>query len=164
MRRLLLRSVISASLAAALAGCVSAPPLDPQGVRADLSPYGAARATDADNARVIWGGMIVSVKNLADTTEIEALAYPLDSQQRPLLKEPTQGRFIVVLPGYVEAYDYPQGRFASWRGRVIGTREVPVGEHPYTFPLLRADAGHLWPQGFQNSGARWSIGVGVGFH
>lgn len=160
----LFRVLVGALALLGLAGCVTQPPLDPQGVRPELSPIAAANDASTDNARVIWGGMIISVRNLADSTEIEALAYPLDSRQRPLLKAPTQGRFIVVLPGYVEAYDYPQGRFATWRGRVIGTREVTLGERPYRYALMRADAGHLWPQGFQNSGVQWSIGVGVGVH
>jgi outer membrane lipoprotein len=32
---------------------------------------------------VIWGGRIVQVQNYADHSEVELLAYPLDSSQRP---------------------------------------------------------------------------------
>ena len=47
-----------------------------------------------NEAQIIWGGEVIQVENLASRTRIEVLAYPLDSSQRPRLKEPATGRFI----------------------------------------------------------------------
>jgi outer membrane lipoprotein len=146
------------------AGCATQPPLDTTGAAVDLAPYRAAESSAHDEATVIWGGMIIDVDNRRDSTEIAVIAYPLDARQRPMLKAPTQGRFLAVIPGYVEAFDYPSGRFVTFRGRMLGTRETLVGEKPYTQPLLRVETAHVWPAGFQDTGPRISFGVGVGIH
>ena len=117
-------------------------------------------------ADVIWGGKILDVRNLADTTEVEVVAYPLDGAQRPDQNAPTLGRFIIAIPGYVERLDYPAGRFVTLRGRVAGTRATRIDEHDVAFPLV-ADANvHLWPVNFPYDQPRvhFSLGVGVGIH
>lgn len=156
-----LRGLALAALAL-LGGCTTTPPIDAANVRLDWTPIDAAQAPRSAGQDVLWGGMIVEVQNLRDASEIEVLAYPLDSRQRPMLKQPTMGRFIAVLPGYVERFDYPEGRFVTLRGTVSGTREAMIDERPYLYPVVAAQAVHLWPENFQNSGPRFSIGVGVG--
>lgn len=151
-------------IALALAGCATQPPLDATGAVVDLAPYRAAESGQHDEATVIWGGMIIDVENRSDSTEIAVIAYPLDASQRPLLKAPTQGRFLAVIPGYVEAFDYPNGRFVTFRGRMLGTRETLVGDKPYAQPLLRVETAHVWPTGFQDTGPHISFGIGVGIH
>ena len=148
------------ALLAALAGCVSAP-FEPDGVRTDLAPVEAASAPQRAGERVIWGGMVIEVVNRAESSEIVVLGYPLDSKQRPLLKQPTVGRFIAVVPGYVEPFDFPQGRFVTLRGSVSGAREALIDERPYVYPVLAVEDTFLWPQNFQNAGPRFSIGIGV---
>ncbi|HEV7489190.1 MAG TPA: Slp family lipoprotein [Rhodanobacteraceae bacterium] len=117
-------------------------------------------------ADVIWGGKIIDVRNLTDTTEVEVVAYPLDASQRPDQNAPTSGRFIVAIPGYVEPFDFPTGRFVTLRGRVDGTRVTRVDEHEVAFPLV-ADANvHVWPANFpyEQSRVHFSFGLGVGIH
>lgn len=121
------------------------------------------RYHDAD---IVWGGKILSVRNLADTTEVQVVAYPLDRAQRPNQSAPTQGRFIVSLPGYVEALDYPLGRFVTLRARLSGTRVAQVDEQDYVFPLVSDATAHLWPINFpyETPRVQFGIGVGVGIH
>jgi len=147
-----------------LASCVTQPPLAPGDARLDWSPIDAAQSPRSAGQRVLWGGMIVAVENLQDASEIEVLAYPLDAKQRPMLKQPTMGRFIAVLPGYVERFDFPEGRFLVLSGSVSGTRESRIDQRPYLYPVVATDAVHLWPENFQNAGPHFSIGVGVGVH
>ena len=118
------------------------------------------------DAEVVWGGKILSVRNLSDTTEVQVVAYPLDRAQRPNQSAPTQGRFIVSLPGYVEALDYPLGRFVTLRARLQGTRVAPVDEQHYVFPLVSDATVHLWPINFpyEKPRVQFGIGVGVGIH
>ena len=106
---------------ALLAGCTTTPPVRTEvaaAARTDLPPYRAAEIDPQPAEEVLWGGMIIDVHNRAEQSEIEVLAYPLDRRQRPMLKAPTEGRFIALLPGYVESYDYPQGRFVTLRGHL----------------------------------------------
>lgn len=117
-------------------------------------------------AEVVWGGKILAARNLADTTEVEVIAYPLDGAQRPDPNAPTEGRFIMALPGFVEPLDFPAGRFVTLRGHVDGTRAARIDERDVAFPIV-ADANvHLWPVNFPYDTPRvhFSFGVGVGIH
>jgi outer membrane lipoprotein len=111
---------------------------------------------------VVWGGKILDVRNLADETEIQVVAYPLDRAQRPQQSAPTQGRFILVLPGFVEPLDFPPGRFLTVRGRIDGSRVRRIGDADREYPVLRRDALHLWPVNFPRERSRVSFGVGIG--
>jgi len=74
------------------------------------------------------------------------------------------GRFIAILPGYVEAHDYPAGRYLTLEGHLDGTRVSQVEQHDYVFPLVRTGEIRLWPAGFEDTGPQWHIGIGVGVH
>ncbi len=136
----------------------------------DVAQHVDIAATDVQQAperyagaEIVWGGRIVGVENREDTTEVEVVSYPLDRDQQPLTDAPTQGRFLLVLPGYVEAFDYPVGRHLSVHGQLAGTRVGRVQDHEYVFPLVRAREVHVWPWGFMlDRKPRVSIGVGVG--
>ena len=114
------------------------------------------------DAELLWGGKILDVRNLETTTEVQIVAYPMDDAQRPDQRAPTQGRFIIVLPGYVEPLDYPAGRFVTVRGRASGTRVGHVDDHDYVFPLVGDATVHLWPVNFPYERGRVSLGIGVG--
>lgn len=145
-----------------LAGCVS-PPVFKDAPGASPAPAEVAAAPERYHAAdVVWGGKILDVRNRADTTEVQVIAYPIDAAQRPDQRAPTEGRFIVVLPGYVEPLDFPAGRFLTVRGHLDGTRVGRVDDHDYVYPLLRRDALHLWPVNFPNERGRVSFGLGVG--
>jgi len=126
----------------------------------------AAEPERYHGADVVWGGKIVDVRNLAETTEVEVVAYPLDGAQRPDQNAPTSGRFIVAIPGYVEPFDYPAGRFVTLRGHIAGTRATRVDEHDVVFPLVADATVHMWPVNFPYEQPRvhFSLGVGVGIH
>jgi outer membrane lipoprotein len=157
-----LRSLaIPCVLALALAGCATVPPLDASGARTGLRPYQVANEESPGETVVLWGGMIVEVANREGSTEVEVLAYPLDARQRPQLERATEGRFIAVLPGFVEPLDYPAGRFVTLRGRLVGIREGRIGERDYVYPLVGVQAAHVWPRDFRTDGPRISIGIGV---
>ena len=116
-------------------------------------------------SEVVWGGRITAVTNREQTTEVEVIGYPLDRDQQPVPDAPTVGRFIMVLPDFVEPLDYPVGRHLSVVGIVSGTRPGHVVEREYLYPLLRAREIKVWPWGFMfDKKPRVSIGVGVRIH
>jgi len=114
------------------------------------------------DAAVVWGGKIIAVDNLADTTAVQVVAYPLDSAQRPDTRALSQGRFVLVLPGYAEALDYPPGRWLSVRGHVVGSEIHRIDEQDVVHPLVRSDEVHVWPREFPDEHGHWTFGVGVG--
>jgi outer membrane lipoprotein len=150
------------TLALALTGCATRPPLDLTGARLDLAPYAVAEANPGAGDSVVWGGMIIEVNNHPDSSDIVVLAYPLDKSLRPVLKAPTIGRFVLQMPGYIERFDWPQGRFLTARGTIKGTREGLIDEKRYVYPVITLQDVHLWRAGFQDTGPHFSFGVGVG--
>ncbi len=133
---------------------------------ADLTP--AAAAADfgaARERRVIWGGRIVDARNLADSTELVVLGFPLDRSQRPRIREQPVGRFIVRYPGYLETGVYAPDRLVTVDARVVARESRPVGEASYLYPVASARAVHLWPEdGDQRPDVRFGVGIGIGIH
>ena len=119
------------------------------------------------NGSVIWGGSVVGVHNFPDHTEMEILAYPLDSSQRPKPNAQGLGRFIAVFPGYLEAFNYPNGALVTLTGQLSGSRAGTVDQAAYTYPLVSVAQSHRWTadelrQGHPN--ISFGVGVGVGIH
>lgn len=134
----------------------------------DATPRAVAQTPDQYADRhVIWGGRIVKVTNRSDRTEIELLAYPLDGAQRPQSDDDPEGRFIAVVPGYLEPLNYPQGRLVTVSGHVKDARMGKVGGAGYTFPVVATSAHHLWTRDELRgpmSNVNIGLGVGVGIH
>ena len=122
----------------------------------------AAAPESYHDAVVVWGGKIIAVDNLADATAVQVVAYPLDRAQRPDTRAPSSGRFVLSLPGYAEALDYPPGRWLSVRGHIVGSEIHRIDEQDVVHPLLRSDEVHLWPREFPDEHGHWTFGVGVG--
>ncbi len=131
-----------------------------------LTPAVAATGDTHIGEPITWGGTLVSAKNLADATDLEVLAYPLDDCGRPLPGERAQGRFIIRRPGYLETADLAPGRLITGSGRIIASAEGHIGEADYRFPVLEDAAPTIWPErdgGYGGNVRPWiSVGVGGG--
>ena len=162
---LIVRSLVPASLLA-LAACAPAPIYKPAADAVTAQPFQVSQSPEQFAQRqVIWGGRIVGVNNLADHSEVEMLAYPLDSSQRPRANDSGNGRFIAVMPGYVESLDYPAGALMTISGQLNGTRAGKVGQADYVFPLVQVNQSHVWTADEMNKGknnVHFGLGVGVG--
>ncbi|MGB8636036.1 MAG: Slp family lipoprotein [Rhodanobacteraceae bacterium] len=147
-----------------LAGCAADPVYPPTWATSMAEPRQVATAPEtAADARVIWGGEIISVENKADHTEVQVLGFPLDKNQIPRADDTGDGRFIAVLPGFVEPLDYPVGGWVTMQGHIQGVRNDRVGQAPYVFPLLKVHAAHVWSQQDmqQRSNVHFNLGVGI---
>lgn len=129
-----------------------------------LTPAAAiSQLPRAEGQRVIWGGQLVSSRNLESATELVVLGYPLSREQRPRTRAAPVGRFIVRYPGYLETVEFAPGRLVTVDARLAGLETRAVGEADYRYPLVRADAVHLWPEGGREE-PRVHFGVGIGIH
>lgn len=170
MRRLFrpLSRLLAPLILLALAACAPAPIYKTSPDLVAAVPFQVASTPERyANGHVIWGGHIVAVHNLADRSEIEVLAFPLDSSQRPKVGDSGNGRFIAVMHGFVEPMDYPEGSLMTLTGTLAGTRAGKVGEADYVFPLVQVDQAHRWTRQELESGrsnVHFGIGVGVGIH
>jgi outer membrane lipoprotein len=117
-----------------------------------------------------WGGSVVEGVNLADRTELTIIGYPLDRCGVPRLSQPATGRFVAVVPGYLETGDYRPGRAVTATGQIGDTRAGQVGAAPYALPLLTNAKVKLWPVADGSGSGDWygrmrpaiSVGIGVG--
>jgi outer membrane lipoprotein len=159
----LIRLAVPATLLV-LSACAPAPIYKPTAANVVVAPGQVAQAPEQYSGHdVIWGGRIVQVNNLADHSEIEILAYPLDSSQRPKLSGNGDGRFIATMPGYVESIDYPPGAPITVAGHLSGNRAGQVGEASYVFPLVGVTQSHIWSAAEMQGGkVNFGVGVGVG--
>ena len=151
---------------ALLAACAAAPTFDSSGVDSALTPRRvAAQLQDASGKRVLWGGVILAITNLSERTDIEVLAYPLDTDNRPRRDDDPLGRFIIELAGYLEPASYSEGRLVTVAGTV--SRAVPgkIGASDYAYPVVAAQQLYLWPRasGYDGTSVHFGIGVGIGF-
>jgi len=86
--------------------------------------------------KVVWGGIILSSKNLADKTVIEVLQTPLDISDMVTDKEHSQGRFLVESSVYLDTYLYKAGREIIVAGIIKGITIQKIGELDYAYPVL----------------------------
>lgn len=151
-----------------LAACAPAPIYKTASGAVTAAPAEVAHAPEQyGNGTVIWGGSIVGVHNFPDHTEMEVLAYPLDSSQRPKPNGQGLGRFIAIFPGYLEAFSYPNGALVTLTGQLSGSRAGTVDQAAYTYPMVSVAQSHRWTpdelrQGHPN--ISFGVGVGVGIH
>ena len=161
-----------------LSACAGSPSYDRYGADGTLTPGSvAARPQMASGKQVLWGGVIMKTVNLKDRTQIEVLAYPLDSSERPRIDEPALGRFIPEKDGFLEPANYANQRQVTVAGKVASVLPGTVGESSYNFPLVKAESLRLWPAPYRGSdtrsnihfgigvgsGGSWGTGVGIGF-
>jgi outer membrane lipoprotein len=147
-------------------GCATQPLYSPAADNVVATPQQVAATPEGYRGEVIWGGRIIAVNNLADHSEVEVFAYPLDAGQRPQVDDQGGGRFIAVLTGYADPLAYPERGMLTLHGRLDGVRSGRVGEAPYVFPLVRVDAAHVWTEKELRDRPRvqFGVGIGVGIH
>jgi outer membrane lipoprotein len=142
-----MRAVITSFwLLVLLAGCATqapdairdAPPIDLSlaQVRANVPAY--------VGQRVRWGGRMAAVENRPSETWLDIVALPLDGSGRARASDQSLGRFIARVEGFLDPAIYANGRLMTVAGSVEGTVTRPIGEYPYTYVLVKADAVKLW--------------------
>ncbi len=158
----MLRFNLLAILFLLLSACASGPTFDSSGVDRTLTPQGvAASPQQASGKQVLWGGVIMRTTNLKDSTQMEVLAYPLDTNEKPQREGDPLGRFILEQAGYLEPATYAEDRLITVVGTVSGARTGRVGESEYIFPVVDMRQVHLWRVGRGGSGVSFGVGVGT---
>lgn len=151
------------ALVALLTSCASTPDFDITLVDQSLTPQSVISEAEINRGKIVlWGGIILDTRNLKDTTNIEVLAYPLDTSQRPLLESKPLGRFIIQQRGYLEPASYAQGRALTVVGKVSGSQRGNVGESSYNYAVIYSEQLHLWSPDSRRNQTRFHFGVGIG--
>jgi len=141
--------------------CASSP-LKLDGVNTQVSSAMVSADHPYTGMRVVWGGMIIKTQPLQHLTQIEVLAYPVDSDGEPDQHAPSQGRFLIQHQGFLEPADFAAGRWVSVVGSIGPSQTGTVGEASYRFPVIKAEQLQLWPQNTgSDSRTFFHFGIGV---
>jgi outer membrane lipoprotein len=122
----------------------------PQAIRVappDAPSLAAVRAAPGEHLgqQVRWGGTLIATDNRENTTWLTMLGRPLGSSGRPDWSDESDGRFIAIVPEFLDPKLYAPDRRLTVTGTLLRTEAGKVGEHPYTYPVVAADAWYLWP-------------------
>ena len=146
---------------ALLISCATAPKFDTKNIELSLTPQQVINKPAAARGKaVIWGGTILDIRNLEKETQIEILAYPLNTSHRPLTDKKPLGRFIILHTGYLEPTTYAQGKQISVLGKVSGTRSGKIGDTRYTYALIKSQQLHLWSKESETQ-TFFHFGIGI---
>ncbi|MFH1672783.1 MAG: Slp family lipoprotein [Pseudomonadota bacterium] len=116
-------------------------------VSAELTLSEVAKNPEAyKGTTILWSGVIISAVNLQEGTMIEVLHKPADLRGKPKDVDYSEGRFLVIDPGYLDVAIYTQGRMVTVAGEIQGKKIQDLGEMKYTYPLVSAKEIYLWPE------------------
>jgi outer membrane lipoprotein len=149
-----------------LSACASGPGFDTTQVDLAATPRSAITEIPvASGQTVLWGGVILNIRNQESITRLEVLAYPLNRQQLPLRNQDPLGRFILEHPDFLEPTSYTEGRMVTIVGSVARSETGKVGGTDYVYPVIEANELHLWSRDSEKntfSNIHFGIGVGIG--
>ncbi|MCG6899490.1 MAG: Slp family lipoprotein [Gammaproteobacteria bacterium] len=109
-----------------------------QQVRADASHY--------LGQQVRWGGIIIETVNREDATWLTLLGRPLYNSGKPKITDDSAGRFIAIVPEFLDPQVYAADRRVTVSGTLLRTETAQVGDYPYTYPVVQSEAWYLWPK------------------
>jgi outer membrane lipoprotein len=103
-----------------------------------------ARPEGYVNARVVWGGEILSTSPQESSTVVEISERPLDYQKRPEDEGMSRGRFLARYKGFLDPSVFKYGKDITVIGRITGTDTGRIGEYEYTYPVVSVEEYYLW--------------------
>ncbi|HGM6861481.1 TPA: Slp family lipoprotein [Serratia rubidaea] len=128
-----------------LSGCVTVPDAikgsSPTPVTELASVQNAPSLFNGAEAR--FGGKVVNVANEQGKTLLEIAAVPLDDGARPLLGEPSRGRVLATVNGFLEPTDF-KGHLVTVVGPITGVKPGKIGATPYKFVTMNVSGFKRW--------------------
>ncbi len=140
------RIILALAGATLLAACTTVPK-ELRQVPGDNPVLVEVRA-DADRyigRPVRWGGTIVEVENGPVETHAEIVGRELYRSGRPVDTDRSTGRFIAEFAGFLDPAVYAEGRDITISGIIAGVETGKIGDHDYTWPVIRVHHYYLWP-------------------
>ncbi len=113
---------------------------------------------------VLLAGVIVKTTNMPERATIEIYQTEMDWEYRPTHTDVSEGRFLVTYGDFLDPEIYSKGRQVTVAGKVQGVKIMKLGEMAYPYPLILAEAIHLWkktkplpydPNPWYSMGAPW---------
>ena len=97
-----------------------------------------------EQSEVQWGGVVAQVENRENATWIEVIERPLNSNGQPVVSNLSGGRFLAVVPGFLDPADYREGLGITVSGNIQGINVRPIGDTTYDYPRVSVADHQLW--------------------
>lgn len=113
---------------------------------------------------VLLAGVIVKTTNTPSGATLEIYQTEMDWEDRPIHVDISRGRFLVEYNEFLDPEIFRKQRQVTIAGEILGVKVVKLGEMEYPYPLIRAEAIHLWkkikplpydPNPWYSVGAPW---------
>lgn len=143
----MLAPVYSLLLIAWLTGCSSHLPeniKNPPAINPKL-PVVQTNLTQYLSTNVRWGGVIATVENQKNGSQLEIVAYPLTDNGKPIIDQNSTGRFIAITGEFLEPTIYKSDRLITIAGTILGNQIKNIGAYPYNHIEVRMNNHYLWP-------------------
>ena len=132
-----------------LSGCASLAPQNESSTTAESATTPAIadvleQPDGFQDSAVHWGGTIASVEFKDDNTWVEVIQRPLNRRGIPVASDLSEGRFLAVIPGFLEPTDYKTGQTITLTGNLDGSETRAIGDGSYDYPKVAVADHQLW--------------------
>ncbi len=93
---------------------------------------------------VLLAGIIVRTTNTPGGAALEIYQTEMDWEKRPTRTDVSEGRFLAEYHDFLDPEIYSKQRQVTIAGKVLGVKHMKLGKMDYPYPLIRAEAIHLW--------------------
>ncbi|MCF8129814.1 MAG: Slp family lipoprotein [Deltaproteobacteria bacterium] len=93
---------------------------------------------------VLLAGVIVKTTNTPTGATLEVYQTEMDWEDRPIHTDISKGRFLVDYGDFLDPEIYSKKRQITVAGKVLGVKSILLGEMEYPYPVIGAEAIHLW--------------------
>ncbi len=131
------------------------PTITPEAVLSDPNSY--------KGEMIILSGIIIESENSNEGTLLKVLQRPAGFRGKPKDIDESSGRYLALVDHYLDTAIYTKGRAVTTAGEVQGTRELPLGETKYTYPVISVKEIYLWPVERDTYAPYPSFHIGFGF-
>ncbi|XBS71920.1 Slp family lipoprotein [Acerihabitans sp. KWT182] len=90
-----------------------------------------------------FGGKVVKVDNLNGRTRLELVTVPLDDGARPMIHQPSVGRIIAYVSGFLEPTDFNR-QWVTVVGPITGTERGAIDQAAYDYVVVQAQGYKRW--------------------
>lgn len=150
------------AFAVLLSGCATAPYGQKFEQSASTTKVSSVRQEPElhQNEEVSWGGSVIGINNREGETWIEIIDRPLDQSGIPNMGQKSAGRFLAIVPGFLDPLDYSNGRSITITGTVNGSETRKIAEADYDYPIVAVVNHQLWTEA-QASSTRRGYNSGI---
>ncbi|MFM2484008.1 Slp family lipoprotein [Celerinatantimonas yamalensis] len=127
-----------------LTGCSSLPKSVQLASNQQNIAYQKAFLPTALKHTVLWQGQIAQITNTDQKTRLQIVYQQLDYQGN-VVNDNSAGRFVAIIPQFLDPMIYRPGRSISVKGVIDRPMGISVGQSHQKVPVIEVKQFYLWP-------------------